>query len=521
MQRKTDYLLPLLLSVFLALGMVLGARFNPLESGGAYHDQGNQKLEQVLGYIESAYVDTPNEELLVDNAIQTMLNDLDPYSSYIPARDLANANEQLEGNFDGIGVEFNIIKDTVTVLHIIPGGPSEKLGILPGDQIVQVEGETIAGINIKNAEVIHKLKGQRGTKVNVGIKRKGSKKLIDFTITRAEIKIESVVAVYMANNNVGYIKVTRFAGNTALDFTQAISDLQNEGAKKLIIDLRGNPGGYLGAATKMVDEFLQKGEMITYTEGRSRSRDEHHASGNGIFKQGDLCILIDEGSASASEIFSGAIQDLDRGLIVGRRSHGKGLVQEPIELSDGSQIRLTVARYYTPSGRCIQRPYDFKVKNGANDSSANTFTTKNGRTVLDGGGIIPDVVVPVDTSFHNNYYKNITRRGLLYELALNYFNNNHDKLKDAYADYMVFDENFILPETIIDSLSASLNKLQVKFAEHEVEKSKERISLVFKAILARYLYGETAYYKVINRTDEIYLKAMNVMEKGSLSDYGI
>jgi carboxyl-terminal processing protease len=520
MQKKSDYLLPFLFALFLAIGMILGANFNPSNEGFGADDY-SKKLNQVLGYIESSYVDTPDKEELIEGAIKEMLSELDPYNSYISAKDLSHANEQLEGNFEGIGVEFNVMNDTVTILHVIPGGPSEKVGILPGDQIVNVEGETIAGIGINNNEIIRKLKGPKDTKVKVEIKRKTESKLITFEITRDQIKIESVVAAYMANKNTGYIKVSRFAGNTSEDFKKSIEELRVKGAQSLIVDLRGNPGGYLGAATAMVDQFLKAGDLITFTQGRSRNREDYKASGDGIFKQGNLVVLINENSASASEIFSGAIQDQDRGLIVGQRSHGKGLVQEPIELRDGSQIRLTVARYYTPSGRCIQRPYDMTIENGANDSTAETFTTKKGRTVLDGGGIVPDIEVDEDSLYKNGFYQGVLRKGLLYDLALGYFNNHLKQLESSYTDFSSFDKGFEVPSMVIDSSKSILKKADFSFTESEVEEVRQEIEGQFKALIARYIWGDNAFYTIMNRNDKIMKKALEAIENDKFAVYGI
>ncbi|MFY0674625.1 MAG: S41 family peptidase [Bacteroidia bacterium] len=520
MQRKSDYLLPFLFAVFLAIGMILGANFNPSNEGfGA--DEYSKKLNQVLGYIESSYVDDPNKEELIEGAITEMLSELDPYSSYISAKDLSHATEQLEGNFDGIGVEFNVRNDTVTILHVIPGGPSEKVGLLPGDQIINVEGETIAGIGINNSEIIRELKGPKDTKVAIEIKRKTESELLDFEITRDKIKIESVVASYMANSHTGYIKVTRFAGNTSNDFKNSIEDLKAEGAKSLVVDLRGNPGGYLGAATSMVDQFLNSGDLITYTQGRSRNREDYEATGDGIFRQGNLVVLINENSASASEIFSGAIQDQDRGLIVGQRSHGKGLVQEPIVLRDGSQIRLTVARYYTPSGRCIQRPYDMSIENGANDSTAETFTTKKGRTVLEGGGVVPDIIVEEDSLYKNGFYQGVLRKGLIYDLALGYFNTHLKQLESSYTNFESYDQGFEVPAMVIDSSKSVLRKSEFNFTEDEADDVRLEIESQFKALIARYIWGDNAFYTIMNRNDQIMKKALDAIENEKLAAFGI
>lgn len=522
MEKRLNYLLPLLFAVFLAIGMVLGTKFNPKAGGKTSHSSIQQKFDQVLGYIEHAYVDTPDQEYLVETAIQNMLEELDPYSSYISAKDLSHATEQLEGNFEGIGVEFNILKDTVTVLHVLAGGPSERLGLLPGDKFVLVDGEKIAGIGIKNTDVVRKLKGPKGTKVNVAIKRRSAPELLEFEIERDEIKIASVVANFMANPTTGYIKVTRFASNTANDFELAIKALKEKGARNMVIDLRGNPGGYLGAATRMVGEFLEKGEMITYTEGRERPRDEHKSSGNGQFQEGNLCVLIDEGSASASEIFSGAIQDLDRGLIIGTRSHGKGLVQEPIELKDGSQLRLTVARYYTPSGRCIQRPYDFSLDITKEDTvRTHDFATKSGRKVSDGGGIAPDIEVLPDTSFASDYYLKLARKGLVYEVAANYADNNRTKLKEKYSNFDAYLEGFEPGQSMLDSLIRRGERVGVAYDEEGLKKARSFIELQCKALIARHNWGDQGYYEVMAESDAVLKKALSVIENDQFAVYGI
>lgn len=522
MDKKPNYLLPLLLSVFLAVGMILGTKFNPKGGGNSSQSSIQQKFNQVLGYIDNAYVDTPDQEFLVETAIQKMLDELDPYSTYISAKDLSHATEQLEGNFEGIGVEFNILNDTITVLYVLTGGPSERLGLLPGDKFVLVDGEKVAGIGIKSSDVIRKLKGPKGTKVNVSIKRRSAPKLLEFEIERDEIKIESVIANFMANDNTGYIKVTRFASSTASDFERAIKQLKEEGAQNMVVDLRGNPGGYLGAATKMVGEFLEEDEMITYTQGRERSREEHRSSGNGQFQKGSLCVLINEGSASASEIFSGAIQDLDRGLIIGQRSHGKGLVQEPIELRDGSQLRLTVARYYTPSGRCIQRPYDFSLDINKDDSTrTQNFQTQGGRTVSDGGGIEPDIEVIPDTSFASIYYLKLVRKGLVYEFATDYTDINRQGLKTTYSTFSDFEKGFSPDQTMMDSLISRATKQGVEYDEKGFDTSRDFIGLQLKALIARQTWGDQGYYQIMNSSDALVAKALEVIENDQFSVYGI
>jgi len=520
MDKKKNYLLPLLFSLFLALGMILGSNYGPGMGGSSGIKSYQKKFEQVLGYIDNSYVDTPNRELLVESAINEMLMELDPYSSYISAKDLAHANEQLEGNFEGIGIEFNLLNDTVTVVHVIPGGPSEKLGLLPGDKFISVEGQTIAGVKLKNNDIVRKLKGPKGTKVKVEIKRRGRNELMPFEIVRDEIKIQSVVAVFMANSNTGYIKVTRFAGNTVKDFTQGIQDLKEQGAENIVVDLRSNPGGYLGTAIDMVDEFLEGNEMITYTEGRERSRKEHLSTSKGSFKDGNLCVLLDANSASASEIFAGAIQDLDRGLIIGHRSHGKGLVQEPIELRDGSQLRLTVARYYTPSGRCIQRPYDMEVNiDEEGEVERHAFSTKKGRTVTDGGGIQPDVEIGYDSTLFTKEYEDFLMKGVVYEYTLNYHDAQRIRLLEAYSNADDFTRAYQPDEAVLDSMLA---RADMSVQPDSVDsQTRDLIALQFKALLGRYLYGEEVYYRITTATDPVFNKALDLIQQDQFALYGI
>ena len=469
------------------------------------------KLDQVFGFIESAYVDTPDQEELVEGAIAEVLEKLDPYSSYIASKDLAHANEQLEGNFEGIGVEFNIISDTVTIVRVIAGGPSERLGLLPGDKIVKVEKKIIAGVGFTNADVIRNLKGPKGSEVSIEIKRSSQADLLSFKITREEIKIKSVPAVYMVNENTGYIKVNRFAATTAEDFHNGILELKENGAEQLIVDLRENPGGYLGAASQMINEFLPNGQLITYTQGRARQRDEFKAKGDGIFIKGKLCVLINENSASASEIFSGAIQDLDRGIIIGRRSHGKGLVQEPIQLDDGSQIRLTVARYYTPSGRCIQRPYDMTKENGASDDLVKKFKTSNGRTVLEGGGIIPDRQVDIDSIYYDKVFQNLLRKGVVHELAMDYHLNNRVELKEKYPNYKAFYNSFGWPKSIRDTVMNVVEELKSKAKDASTKLETKYVEDQFKLSIARYLYGDEAFYYILNSQEEAVSEAVSIL----------
>jgi carboxyl-terminal processing protease len=418
-------LLPLLLAATLVLGIMLGL-YLPRHSDIAQHSglwSRNDKINNILNLIESNYVDSVNRNDLVEAAIPAILKKLDPHSVYIPARDLARANEPLQGNFEGIGISFNMATDTILVISTIPGGPSEKLGLLPGDKILYVNDSLVAGKGISDEKIMSMLKGPRGTDVKVRILRKGHKELLSFDITRDKIPIYSVDVAYMVNNNTGYIKINSFAMTTFAEFMQGLKELKSQGMTKLIIDLRGNSGGIMEAAIQIANQFLKKDQLIVYTKGRTQPRNEARATGDGEFETGDLVILVDEWSASASEILAGALQDNDRGTIIGRRSFGKGLVQEPVQFTDGSGMRLTIARYYTPTGRSIQKPYkdgfdeyyedlstrysrhEFENSDSIHFDKLLKFTTPGGKIVYGGGGIMPDKFVPYDTLGFSPYFE--------------------------------------------------------------------------------------------------------------------
>lgn len=411
-----------------------------------------QKIDAVLQMINYAYVDTVNNKKITEDAIRAILKDLDPHSAYIPAEDLKDANEALVGNFEGIGIQFNILEDTIFVTNTIPGGPSEKVGILAGDRIVKIDTAVVAGIKIKNNDVLKKLRGNKGTKVTVGIMRRDEPGLLDFIITRDKIPLFSVDAAYEAAPGIGYIKISRFADSTVDEFQKALAKLKDKGIKSLVLDLSGNGGGYLNRAIELADEFVGDKKKIVYTQGAHAPMQESYATSAGGWEKGKLVVIIDEYSASASEIVTGAIQDWDRGLVVGRRSFGKGLVQKPLNLPDGSVIRLTIARYYTPSGRCIQKPYqkgeeDYeldiynRVKNGELYSADSIhfddslkYFTNNRRPVYGGGGIMPDVFVPADTMPVSTYSRDLQRKGITNEFTLSYVDRNRSKLMSAYPD---------------------------------------------------------------------------------------
>lgn len=510
---------PIILAVVLSAGIYLGSIL-----GVGYMHQGlieqssadSKKITNLLNYVQDEYVDSVDLDGLTESAIINMLDQLDPHSSYIPARDLDAMNEPLTGNFDGIGVEFNIIEDTIVVVAPINGGPSEKLGIRSGDRIVMIEDSLVAGVGITNKDVISKLRGERGTKVRVEIARRGHKKLIPFKIERDKIPIYSVDAGYMIDDKVGYIKISRFGATTYDEFAEKLHILKKNGMQSLILDLRGNPGGYLNAAIEICDEFLPKGELIVYTEGRSRPKDSAYATGKGDFEKGKLAVLVDEGSASASEIVSGAVQDNDRGTIVGRRTFGKGLVQEQVELPDGSAVRLTIARYYTPTGRCIQRPYgkdedyyaDFihRVESGElyeKDSIAvdeeERFVTKAGKVVYGGGGIVPDVFVPLDTTNYTEFHNQVLSTGALREFAVNYSSANQAVL-DKFSSARDFSMNFNFKDSDYTDLIAFASTKEVKASD--TEKAKPQVLNNLKALVARSKWNGDGFYPVINENDK-------------------
>jgi len=492
--------------------------------------EGVQKLDALLTLINYAYVDKVNNTEMVDGAIINILEDLDPHSVYIKEKDLRKMNEPLEGNFEGIGIQFNILKDTLTVISPISGGPSEKLGIMAGDKIVKIEGENVAGVGLTNRDVQDKLRGKKGTVVNVSIKRRGNKKLLEYEIVRDKIPIYSIDASYMAKPDVGYIKVNRFAKTTMKEFSQALDTLKEKGAENLILDLRGNGGGYLQTAFNLADEFLEKDKMIVYTEGLRQSREEYKATSSGSFEKGSLIVLIDEGSASASEIVSGAVQDWDRGIIIGRRSFGKGLGQKSFQLPDGSGLRLTTARYYTPTGRSIQRPYEdgkkeyyqelnrrfehgeMMVVDSIDFPDSLKYYTPNNRVVYGGGGIMPDIFIPLDTSANTELNKNLIRRGVYNEFILNYLDKNRRDYLKKYPNFQVFKENYKLDEEFIKDFFDFAAKKKVEKNEQEYNKSKELIHTQLKALMARNLYSTSAYFEIINTLNDSYLKALKILE---------
>ena len=524
--------LPLYIALTLCLGVFIGANMAGTNSSPASDFLQNlSKFRQVLTHIENDYVDEVDSDELVESAITNMLEELDPHTSYIPAKDLKLIQSRLQGNYEGIGVEFNIFKDTIQVVSPLSGGPSEKLGIRAGDRIVKVDGEIVAGIGITNQKVVELLRGPGGSVVTVSIKRSGETDLINFDIERDVIPQYSVDVSYMVDDEIGYVKIARFANSTYLEFKEALLKLQDKGMKKLVIDLTGNPGGYLNRAVQIVDEVLGGRQMIVYTDGKEKRYIEEHYSGEqGDFEVGSLVIMVDEGSASASEIVAGAVQDHDRGLIVGRRSFGKGLVQLPIDLNDGSELRLTISRYYTPSGRSIQKTYTGgnldeyykeayeRYENGElyssdsikfNDSLA--YKTDKGRIVYGGGGITPDFFVPLDTSQNTRYMNRLFSTNSLQEYTVTYAQENSESLIEM--GFEKYRSSFQVTDKMLNNLVKIAEGNKLKFDEKEFLRSKELIRLLTKAYIARGIWDNDGFYPIFNEQDEIFLKAIQLMDE--------
>ncbi|HHU00526.1 MAG TPA: S41 family peptidase [Bacteroidales bacterium] len=527
--------LPLVLAAVLAGGVFIGKTFSSpgdVSPGSRLfiYPQTN-KIDAVLRLIEEQYVDTVDKVELTESLIPEILKNLDPHTVYIPAEDVKEANQELEGNFGGIGVQFSIQNDTVMVISVVPGGPSEKVGIIPGDRIIAVNDSVIAGKGIDSDEVVGMLRGELGTKVKVGILRRDRKGLLDFEITRGSIPVTSVEVGYMITDSIGYVKVSRFARNTYQEFLTALARLKAYNCQNLIVDLRGNSGGYLDIAISMINEFLPKGSLIVYTEGKASPRQDVYANGLGSCKDMRLTVLIDEFSASASEIFAGAIQDNDRGLIVGRRSFGKGLVQQPFNLPDGSSIRLTVARYYTPSGRGIQKPYTNGVEDYHRDIIARfqhgefferdsiefdtslEFYTVNGRKVFGGGGVMPDVFVPRDTSGFSDYYFKIRDRALMYQFALKYSDDNRIQLQRFETVEAL--EHHLDKENVLARLIKYAADNGIKYDEKGFRQSKNLMGTELKAYIARNILDNMGFYPIIAQVDEILKVAVSEIQAGN------
>jgi carboxyl-terminal processing protease len=488
-------------------------------------------LMQLINYYYVEDVDAPK---LTEEAIIAVLNDLDPHSVYISKKDVEKTNEPLVGNFEGVGIQFQLYRDTILVISPVPGGPSEKLGILAGDKIVKIDNEDAVGKKVTTQYVLDHLRGPKGSKVNVSIFRKGRKDLIDFTITRDKIPLNSIDASYMLTDNIGYIKLSRFAATSADEFIEAVNSLKSQGMKSMVFDLRGNSGGYLNVAFDLADQFLPAGKMVVYTKGLHSPKQDFIATSGGTFENGKLVVLIDEGSASASEIVSGAIQDWDRGLIIGRRSFGKGLVQRPYMLPDSSMVRITTARYYTPSGRCIQKSYE-EGEDSYRDEVLNRYKhgemihadsikfpdslkyyTHNKRIVYGGGGIMPDYFIPLDTNFISRYYTDIFRKGLLNEFSVQYIETRRKDLLKAYPDVDAFRKGFTDDQKLLDQFVAFAETKEVPRNDKDLEASGLQIKTVLKALIARNLYNLNAYFEMVSATDDDLIKAIEVIKNDSM-----
>ena len=493
-----------------------------------------RKLQIAELAIKSLYVDSVDEKKLVEDGIRGMLEKLDPHSSYSTPKEVKALNEPLAGNFEGIGVQFNMIEDTLLVIQPVTGGPSEKVGIVAGDRIVSVNDSAIAGVKMAKEEIMRRLRGPKGTKVVLGIVRRGIPDVITFKVTRDKIPVNTIDATYMIRPGVGYVRIGSFGAATHSEFIESIAKLKEQGMRDLILDLQGNGGGYLQAAVDIANELLPKNDLIVYTSGRRVPRMEYRAKGDGFLQDGKIVVLVDEYTASAAEIVTGAVQDQDRGTVVGRRTFGKGLVQRPIDLPDGSMIRLTIAHYYTPAGRCIQKPYEKgkaddyamdvynRLKHGEltnADSihfadSLKCFTLRKRRTVYGGGGIMPDHFVPLDTLAYTNLHRQLSARSFIINTNLKYVDKHRKELKKRYTSFEDFKQNFVFPKDEIDAMIAEAEKSNLKPKDkEELEKTLPRLSLQLKALVARDLWDMSEYFAIMNEDSEIVRKGIEEILK--------
>ena len=484
--------------------------------------------------ISNLYVDDVDEQKLVEDAIRGMLSKLDPHSSYMTPKEVKDANEPLSGNFEGIGVQFNMIEDTLLVIQPVVNGPSEKVGIIAGDRIVSVNDSAIAGVKMSKEEIMKRLRGPKGTKVKLGVIRQGIKDRLTFTVVRDKIPVKSVDAVYMIRPQIGYIRIGNFGATTHQEFMEGLKTLRDQGMQHLILDLQENGGGYLKAAVDIANEFLQRNDLIVYTEGRKVPRTEYKADGGGVMQQGKVVVLVDSYTASAAEIVTGAIQDQDRGIVVGRRTFGKGLVQRPLDLPDGSMIRLTIAHYYTPSGRCIQKPYkkgenrDYamdvinRLKSGelTNPDSIHFAdslkyeTLRQHRTVYGGGGIMPDEYIPLDTTLYTNYHRELSAKSIVLQQNLRYVDSHRKKLKKEWTSFADYKQRYEVPQTLIDAIFKEGEKQKIKPKDDaELKKTIPYLRLQLKALIARDIWDMSEYFSVYNEENEMVKRALKVIEK--------
>ena len=533
MKNNNTRFIPFLLAICLIAGIAIGTFYANHFSGnklGIINTSSN-KLNALLRIIDDQYVDTVNMGELVEEAMPQILSELDPHSSYIPAKDLEAVNADLKGSFSGIGIQFTIQNDTIHVNSVIQGGPSEKVGLMAGDRIVEVDDSAFVGKIVTNSEAMKRLKGEKGSKVKLGVYRPGEKDLLHFTVIRGNIPVKSIDAAYMINEKVGYIKVNKFGETTYPELLIALAKLNQKNCEGLIVDLRGNTGGYMAAAIQMVNEFLPNNRLIVYTQGRKSPREDYNSNGTGSNQKMPLVVLVDEGSASASEIFAGAIQDNDRGTIVGRRSFGKGLVQQPIEFSDGSAIRLTITRYYTPSGRCIQKPYEkgkeseyeldlltryehgeFFSADSIKQDETEVYHTRLGRPVYGGGGIMPDIFVPQDTTGMTSYFRMAANRGLIIRYTFDYTDQNRSTLQKYDTPEKM--EAYLKGQNLLNKFAAWAEKKGLKRRNNLMMKSRRLFEMSLYGNIIYNMLGMEAYVEYLNESDKTVLKAVEILEKG-------
>ncbi len=538
MKNKFSIYLPILFAIVLIVGILIGNRLTPVSTSNPDMFHLNlkkyDKLSDMVNYIVQEYVDTVDRNRLTEDGINGILQDLDPHSQYITAEEFHDVNDPLLGNFEGIGIQFRIEKDTIIVIQTIPGGPSERLGLVAGDRIVKIDDTLVAGVKFSDIDAMKKLKGKRGTKVKVSIFRRGLTNLLDFMITRDVIPTYSIDVAFMPSASVGYIKLSKFSATTFDEFKKAVSGLKEKGMNKLILDLRDNTGGYLQAAIDVSDELLQKDKLIVYTEGKSQPRESFYATSKGSLEDNDVVILIDEGSASASEIVAGAIQDNDRGEIMGRRSFGKGLVQRQLDFPDGSALRLTVARYFTPTGRCIQRPYikgngfeeyyaehynrfvngELEEQDSIHFIDSLKYTTPGGKVLYGGGGIMPDVFIPVEKDTQLIYYNKLVQSGLIFRFAFEQ-TDKHRKEFQKYNGFDDFDKQFIVTDVLLNELVAYAEKNGVEKDKEGLHYAKAKISTLLKAYISRNIYDDKGFYPIFLSIDKTFIEALTFLNNNN------